>query len=286
MFPTDFTKAITSLMVNSELVKAAQDRINIYNNLKSSIPNPDTFATITSFQSGIKHLLENQVMLYGTQSAINHHFDSPTIEFFNQHTKILNKLRNSYLYKYNDDNEYSYEEDDDVNSKVIEGIIDADINIEETSEKQSDIIIVSPINDKILNYLCENPSELYKFKGRAFEEVMASIYEKLGYDVKLTKQTRDGGKDIIITDKGLLGDFIYYVECKGYSANHPVGFGVVNQLFGTIMADRVTGGIVATTSFFTEPAKKFLLDKNCNFQMKLHDFYYIQDLLKKIQSNN
>lgn len=47
-----------------------------------------------------------------------------------------------------------------------------------------------------------------------FEIVMAEIYSKLGYKVEHTQKTKDEGKDIIIRKPEILGDFIYYVECK------------------------------------------------------------------------
>ena len=109
-----------------------------------------------------------------------------------------------------------------------------------------------PVNDSVLKFLSENPEELYKLKPREFEEVMAEIYNRLGYDVELTKKTRDGGKDIILRKSDLVGDFIYYVECKKYSSNRPLGIGLVREVLGTIITDKVNGGIIATTFFFQE----------------------------------
>lgn len=70
--------------------------------------------------------------------------------------------------------------------------------------------------------MSENPRALYQLKSRKFEEVMVEIYNRLGYKVELTKVTRDDGKDIILRKSDILGDFIYYVECKKYSGNKPV----------------------------------------------------------------
>ena len=78
---------------------------------------------------------------------------------------------------------------------------------------------------------------------------MAEIYNKLGYKVECTQSTRDGGKDIIIRKPEILGDFIYYVECKKYAAKRHIGVGIIRNLIGTVDTDRVNGGILATTSF-------------------------------------
>lgn len=111
---------------------------------------------------------------------------------------------------------------------------------------------------------------------------MAEIYNKLGYKVELTKATRDGGKDIIIRKPDILGDFIYYVECKRYAANNPVGVGIVRALDGVINMDRVNGGIIATTSYFAQDAKDLILNHNLNFQIKLHDYNMIRNLLNRV----
>lgn len=149
----------------------------------------------------------------------------------------------------------------------------------ECSDENSPLIILSPINDRVLKYLAENPIAWYQLQDNDFELAIAEIYHKLGYNVERTKSTRDGGKDIIIRKPEVLGDFIYYVECKKYAPNRPVGVGIVRNLVGTVNTDRVNGGILATTSFFTRDARKFVLDNKLDYQIKMHDYNMIQQLL-------
>lgn len=167
------------------------------------------------------------------------------------------------------------------NEKIITEIFQPDqekkIDIEE-----SPIIILSPINEKVLKFLSENPDALYQLSGNDFEIVMSEIYSRLGYDVTRTQATRDGGKDIIIRRTDTLGDFVYYVECKKYAAQHPVGVGIIRNLLATVNTDRVNGGILATTSFFTKPARRFVLDNQWSFQIQMHDYDKIKNLLKQI----
>ena len=42
-----------------------------------------------------------------------------------------------------------------------------------------------------------NPELLKDLSRRLFEEVIAEVFHALGYEVELTKRTRDGGNDII-----------------------------------------------------------------------------------------
>lgn len=145
----------------------------------------------------------------------------------------------------------------------------------------SPIITLSPVNDQVLKYLSEHPESFYQLTDNDFEVVMAEIYSKLGYDVTRTKATRDGGKDLIIRIPEILGDFIYYVECKKYNPKRPIGVGIIRNLVGTVNTDRVNGGILATTSFFTRDAYDFISDHKWNCQIKTHDYNVIKDLLSQ-----
>ena len=176
----------------------------------------------------------------------------------------------------------SYEKntaDKEINSKIVERIFSSE---QEYSKEKSTIITLSPINDKVLKYLSENPLAFYQLDDRDFEIVMAEIYNKLGYNVELTKSTQDGGKDIIIRKPEMLGDFIYYVECKKNAAKRHIGVGVIRSLVGTINADRVNGGILATTSYFTPNAKKFITDNKYDYQIQMHDYDIIRKLLDQV----
>lgn len=173
------------------------------------------------------------------------------------------------------------EEIESVNEKIITEIITPDTD-KKIIQNESPIITLSPVNDRVLQYLSKNPQALYQLTGREFEKVMAEIYYKLGYHVELTPATRDGGKDIIIRKPSDLGDFIYYVECKKHAEERPVGIGVVKNLNDTVNTDRVNGGIIATTSFFTKGVRKHILENKLSCKIQMHDYNKIQELLNKV----
>ncbi len=174
-------------------------------------------------------------------------------------------------------------ENEGISNKIITEIFKPDEKENQISaKKESAIITLSPINDRVLKYLSENPEALYQLTDRNFEIVMAEIYNKLGYKVELTKAARDGGKDIIIRKTEILGDFIYYVECKKYAAKRHIGVGIIRGLVGTVNTDRVNGGILATTSYFTPDAKKFIADNKYNYKIQMHDYDVIRNMLNKV----
>lgn len=198
------------------------------------------------------------------------------------------KLSNAYgtlINVYEEDDEITEDEKQEISD--INAVILDEIYSEKSESSSSDaVIVMSPINNQILEYLSNHPEELYQLQPGEFEEVMTEIYRRLGYDVQRTKETRDGGKDIIIRRPEILGDFIYYVECKRYAPKRPISVGIVRQLVGTINTDNVNGGIIATTSYFSRDARKYVSDNKLGYQVKMQDYKEIQHLLKRATEKN
>jgi Restriction endonuclease len=139
-------------------------------------------------------------------------------------------------------------------------------------------IAAQQVSARLLEQLAHDPQLLYRLNPRQFEEVIAELFEREGYDVTLTAQTRDGGADLFVLDRRVIGSFLYVVECKRYGAHRPVGVGLVRQLYGVVQATRATAGILATTSFFTRDAHS--LQRDLCFQLSLRDFSALSQWLR------
>lgn len=146
---------------------------------------------------------------------------------------------------------------------------------------QNTKIIVSEVNEQLLYKILQNPKLLHNLSPFNFEHIIAKIFEKKGFSVKITPKTHDGGKDIFIAKNDLMS-FLFYVECKKYSPDHPVGIEVIQRLYGVISAEKATGGIIATTSYFTKPAKNYIKEYNLEHQITLQDFDDISHILKTL----
>lgn len=194
--------------------------------------------------------------------------------------EIINSINNFHIISFypNNISREEKKETEEVSNKIISEILKPEKKKIQTEDAA--IIKVLPVNERLLQYLAENPNDWYNLKPRQFEQAMAEIYTKLGYKVKITPETRDGGKDLIIIDNRGLGDLMYYVECKHYKPESHVGIGFIQRLHGVVNSDRVNGGILATTSFFSKPARDFVLENKLECQIKLQDYNNIQDLLK------
>lgn len=138
---------------------------------------------------------------------------------------------------------------------------------------------ISEVSDALLRRLHESPHEMYELTPRKFEQVVAELLSRLGYNVTLTPASRDGGKDIFVASQDALGSFLYLVECKRYSPENRIGVGLVRELYGVVQAERATAAILATTSFFTKGAREF--QEELKFQLTLQDYFGVQKWLRK-----
>jgi len=84
---------------------------------------------------------------------------------------------------------------------------------------------------RLLSEAKSNPIELLRLNSRQFEEMVAEIWQRFGYLVERTSQTRDGGRDIIAI-KQTEANLRFLIECKRYERRHKVGVGIVRELYG------------------------------------------------------
>ena len=143
-------------------------------------------------------------------------------------------------------------------------------------ERELDVRVLA-LNGDLLRELRRRPELLYQLAPRQFEELMAELYARQGFEVEVTKRTRDGGVDLYLLNQTPTGRALVLVEAKRYRADRPVGVGVVRQLYGVVEARRASAGVVATTSFFTPPARRF--QEEVEFRMGLQDFRDLQRML-------
>jgi len=132
-------------------------------------------------------------------------------------------------------------------------------------------LISTTVYEELIEYLARNPQELKSMNPRKFEEIIAHIFDRFGYEVELTKRTRDGGRDIIaIREKGVEVAVKYLIEAKRPEPGTPVRIGAVRELYGVKSDEKATKAILATTTFFTRDARMFF-DRN-KWELEPRDF--------------
>jgi restriction system protein len=141
-------------------------------------------------------------------------------------------------------------------------------------EKKHIIELARPVivtaNQNMVAELKKHPDDIFKLTSRQYEELIAELMSDMGYDVTLTKATRDGGKDILASIRTDATDFLMLVEAKRYGQRHKVGVSLVRALYGTLCDYQANSGMLVTTSSFSKDAKEF--GGRHQYQLRLRDF--------------
>jgi len=149
---------------------------------------------------------------------------------------------------------------------------------------RSDVVLpqldlrVKAVSEALITLLGTRPELMYDLRPRQFEELLAELYEREGFVVELTQETRDGGVDLYLVRHTAFGRLLTLVDAKRYRADRSVGVGAVRQLYGVVEAHRASTGVVATTSFFSRAAESF--QEQVPFRLGLQDFRDLHAMLR------
>lgn len=107
---------------------------------------------------------------------------------------------------------------------------------------------------KFINY--EVPAKkLLELKPREFEILIEQLYKSMGYKTILTKETRDGGKDIIAEIDRYDGREEVYIECKLYKTSK-LNNTMVNSFCNILSNNKANRGMIFCTGYVSEKLKK------------------------------
>jgi len=101
--------------------------------------------------------------------------------------------------------------------------------------------------------------DLNQMSGLEFEKLISSLLIKIGFDVTVTKQTADGGIDLVAYNIQPLLEGTYIVQCKRWGSS--IGEPIVRDLYGVVTAERANKGILITNSNYTNSAISFAQGK-------------------------
>lgn len=102
-----------------------------------------------------------------------------------------------------------------------------------------------------------NLEQLHALSPGDFEAyVAARLFAQRGYQVHNTRDTKDGGVDVLVTDR--FGQSAV-VQCKRYRGT--VGAAVVRDLYGTMIHTGATFAYLVTTGAISEDARRWASGK-------------------------
>ena len=146
---------------------------------------------------------------------------------------------------------------------------------QEVADGENIVTVVSLVDAKLIEHFHRHPGDLKNMDRRLFEELVAELFRGFRFEVELTQQTRDGGKDIIAIrrDHGISSR--YLIECKRPDPEKPVGVRVVRELYGIKMHEKATKAIAVTTTHFTADAHAF--EEQHQWELELKEFAELQE---------
>lgn len=105
----------------------------------------------------------------------------------------------------------------------------------------------------------DNRPNLMELNPFEFENLISNLFRLVGFESKLTRSSRDGGIDVVAYDpRPLLGGKVV-IQAKRYK--NVVGVSAVRDLYGTMINEGASKGILVTTSHYGPDAYDFAKDK-------------------------
>ena len=185
------------------------------------------------------------------------------IEAAHSHAAVMAQVRPKGSFNYGRRRRQSFSQD------VFADYQSFDLN--PISQGSSVVEVISLITEELIARLAEHPTRLYELSSRAFEELIARVFEIYGFNVELTAPTRDSGRDVIAVSYNPV-PVKYLIECKKYARHNKVGIAFVQRLHGVLHGDQGTRAILATTSAFTQPAREYMRRPHVQLELEGRDF--------------
>jgi restriction system protein len=110
----------------------------------------------------------------------------------------------------------------------------------------------------ILSELDQRPN-LMDLSPSEFEALITNLFQKMGYETRLTRSSRDGGVDCVAYKLDSIIRVKVVIQAKRYKDT--VGVSAVRDLYGTVMNEGASQGILITTSGFGKASFEFAENK-------------------------
>ncbi|MBY9085290.1 restriction endonuclease [Paenibacillus sp. HN-1] len=115
------------------------------------------------------------------------------------------------------------------------------------------------VNERDMIATLDTRTNLLEMDPFDFEHLVCNLFSKIGLESKLTRSSRDGGVDVIAFDPRPVFGGKYVIQAKRYK--NTVEVAAVRDLYGTMMNENASKGILVTTSTYGPDARSFAKDK-------------------------
>ena len=135
----------------------------------------------------------------------------------------------------------------------------------------------------VLSDLDSRPN-LAELSPGEFESLMTNLFEKMGLETRLTQASRDGGVDCVAWDMRPVVGGKVVIQAKRY--RNTVGVSAVRDLYGTMMNEGASKGILVATAGYGDTAYEFARNKpielitGSNLLSLLDEYTHVKALIK------
>jgi restriction system protein len=116
--------------------------------------------------------------------------------------------------------------------------------------------IIDPID--VLSEIDQRPN-LLDLNGYGFEHFIQNLFAKMNLEVKIFKPGGDGGIDCVVYDQTAVFGGKYVIQAKRYAKTVPPS--AVRDLYGTMLSEGATKGLLITTAGFGPSSYDFANNK-------------------------
>lgn len=117
--------------------------------------------------------------------------------------------------------------------------------------------------DELILEIYKDNKRLYHVHHYDFERITRKLFIGLGYDVRPTKRTRDGGFDMVLQTDGVIPT-THLLECKSSNKGKSIGIKEARAFYSVVNERNACAGVMVTNTRFTLGVVKYakkLLDR-------------------------
>ena len=133
------------------------------------------------------------------------------------------------------------------------------------------LVDFNKVNEALIRHLSKHPSDLHEVSWKTFEDLVATLLQRMNYEVWRTPLTRDGGVDIWAMQRSDLGNILYAIDAKKYAPTKVLGPAPVRAIHGVTEAERANVGMIVTTATFSPAARDFASQLRYRISLKEYE---------------
>lgn len=123
-----------------------------------------------------------------------------------------------------------------------------DLDAQEEQDRPRGVVYIARAAMRdMVRKIAENPDELLAMEWRDLERALFEALHGLGYSVRCTRSTKDGGYDLEVEIEGSR----YLVEVKHWSAPDRVGSEAIKRFAEVVLCEQAAGGLFISSSGYT-----------------------------------